>query len=287
MNISKPEGSDAYFLDFDMESMEDKRETLMISDVHFDSKKCDRNGLKKIMDEAVKRDATIFIFGDWLDVMGAKYDPRSGKSDIRPEYQNGNYFESVVDDSVKFLKPYADRLAFICQGNHELSVKKRHEIDLLSVISYKLKAEAGWTGLIGEYEGWLVFRYAYGGVTRIGCRCFYTHGTGGNAPVTRGVIQTNRRQVSIDADLYISGHIHTQWAMPTTRRQLTQSGVEHLREALHLQLGTFKESHKDRSGWEAMKGFSPPSIGGYWVRFFVGRRGDGKELRFIEERTMI
>lgn len=260
---------------------------LAISDVHFDSRKCNRALLKRNMDEAVQRGAGIMIFGDWLDVMGAKFDPRSGKSDIRSEYQTSNYFQDVVDDSVEFLKPYAGHLLFICQGNHELAVRKRHEIDLLQIMAYKLRQEAGWKGLIGEYEGWIRFIARVGPKGRqVQLKAFYSHGTGGSSPVTMGVIGTNRRQVNIEADLYITAHIHTQWAVPKTRRELSNRGIERLKEVLHVQLGTYKESHKERNGWEAMRGFSPPSIGGYWLRFYFRNDANNtQELAVVEERT--
>lgn len=283
MNISK--NNDAFLVQWDT-NRSYEQQFLLLSDVHFDSKKCNRSALARTMDEAVSRNAGIKIFGDWLDVMGAKYDPRSSKSDIRPEYQTSNYFEAVVDDSVAFLKPYADNLLFIGQGNHELAVRKRHEIDLLSILAYKLKAEANWKGMIGGYEGWIQFRANRNdrGYTKI---ARFNHGTGGNAPVTRGVIQTNRRQVGVDADIFITGHIHTQWAMPIPKVVLNQNGIEELREVLHLQLGTFKESHTDRNGWEAMKGFHAPNIGGYWLKFGFGN-GEMKDKLYVsEERTRV
>lgn len=278
MNISQ--NNDAFLIEWEGGRSEE-RQFLLISDIHFDSKKCNRAALSKVMDDAVQRNAGILIFGDWLDVMGAKYDPRSGKSDIRPEYATSNYFEAVVDDSVKFLKPYAPHLLFIGQGNHELAVKKRHEIDLLSIMAYKLRAEADWKGLIGGYEGWLQFRHRRSNGSPLTKVARFNHGHGGNAPVTRGVIQTNRRQVGVDADIFITGHIHTQWSMPIPRVFLNQNGTEELKEVLHLQLGTYKESHTDRNGWEAMKGFHAPNIGGYWLKF--GMSGD--KLYFSEERT--
>lgn len=284
MKIEKQ--NDAYRVFLSFESRKDQREYLMISDLHFDSKKCNRFALKSLLDEAVQRDAGILIFGDLLDVMGAKFDPRSGKSDIRPEYNSSNYFSDVVDDCVKFFGPYSKNILFISKGNHEDSVKRRHEFDLLEIMAYKLRMEHGWKGLIGGYEGWLIFD----GTTRDSDNetirgygspvCYYTHGAGGNAPVTRGVIQTNRRQVQINADIFVSGHIHTQWSFPVPQRQLTSHGVEYVRDVLHLQLGCFKESH--RGSWEAQKGFGPANIGGYWLKFFI----KDNKTRYIEERTI-
>lgn len=251
-----------------------------LSDIHFDSTKCDRKALAGVLDEAVRRGAKIMFLGDWLDAMQGKWDPRGGKSDIRPEYNVHNYFEAIIEDSFKFLKKYAEHIILISKGNHETAITKRHEIDPLSMLVYKLKTECKSPVLLGEYEGWIRVMLRRGS-TAYSKVIFYTHGTGGSAPVTRGVIQTNRRQVSIEADIFLSGHIHTQWAMPVPRRRLNQHGIEELQDVLHLQLGTFKESHKNRSGYEAHKGFGPPSIGGYYIHFQERR----DSLVFWEERT--
>ena len=65
---------------------------LLIADTHFDSIKCDRKLLKKHLDQAKEKNAKIFIFGDWFDCMGGKWDKRSTKADIRPEYNTQTYF---------------------------------------------------------------------------------------------------------------------------------------------------------------------------------------------------
>lgn len=255
---------------------------MAISDVHFDSTKCDRKALAAVLDEAVRRGAKIMILGDWLDAMQGKWDPRGSKPDLRPEYNVHNYFEEIIDDSVKFLKKYAEHIILISKGNHETAVTKRHEIDPLAMLVYKLRKEHGSPVLLGDYEGWIRVMLSRGS-TAFSKIIFYTHGTGGSAPVTRGVIQTNRRQVSIEADIFLSGHIHTQWAMPVPRRRLNQYGNEELQDVLHLQIGTYKESHKNRNGYEAHKGFGPPSIGGYFIHFQERR----DSVVFWEERTNI
>jgi hypothetical protein len=238
---------------------------LLLSDLHLDSPKTDRSKVRRVLTEAVERGAKIFLLGDLMDLMGGKYDPRTGKNGIRPEHNVHNYYQAVIEDTYEFLKPFKDDLMFMCQGNHETGVTKRHEIDPLGMLAWMLRGQ-GWTGEIGDYEGWVRFKsrrhtqhYTYQKTM------FYSHGTGGSSPVTRGVIQTNRRQVNINADIFVSGHIHTTWAFPVPQRFLNQSGVEEIREVLHLQLGTSKESHKDRNGWEAHKGFGPPSLGGYYL----------------------
>ena len=64
--------------------------------------------------------------------MGGKYDPRSSKSSLRPEYQVDNYFDKVVEDAVKFYEPYKENIKLITMGNHESSVLRRQENNLLN-----------------------------------------------------------------------------------------------------------------------------------------------------------
>ena len=78
---------------------------LLIADVHFDSISCDRKLLKKHLDEVVERNAKVFIFGDFFDVMGGKFDKRSSKGDLRPEYNTSSYIDNVVYDAIAFLYP--------------------------------------------------------------------------------------------------------------------------------------------------------------------------------------
>ncbi len=112
---------------------------LLISDEHFDSAHCDRKLLRHHHEQAKERNAKILKFGDIFDMMGGKYDPRSHKGMVRPEYQSSRYFDLVVEDAAKFYSQYKDNIIFISDGNHETSVRKRHEFCL-------------WTGLLMALE---------------------------------------------------------------------------------------------------------------------------------------
>ena len=90
----------------------DSRPKLFIcSDVHWDSKKCDRDMFKKHLKQAEQENRTVLINGDFFDLMQGRYDPRSGKYDIRPEYKHANYLDQVIDDGAKILSEYNHREA--------------------------------------------------------------------------------------------------------------------------------------------------------------------------------
>jgi len=238
---------------------------LLISDLHYDSPDCDRQLLRKHLVQARERNARIFIFGDIFDAMGAKHDPRTNKSMILPEHQKENYFDYLVEDAAKFFAPYKENIKFIAFGNHEFSVTKRHETDL----TYRLTKELDSGIDYGRHTGFIRLKFAR--ATSAGRESgreskviYYAHGSGGTAPVTKGVTKTNRRSVSIDADFFISGHIHQGWNVPHGRKRLTASNKVLSYEQEHIQLGTYKDSGE----WEESKEFGTPIKGGYWVRFY-------------------
>jgi predicted phosphodiesterase len=235
---------------------------LLMSDEHFDSKKCDRKLLKRHHDEAKERNALIFKFGDTFDCMGGKYDKRTHKGDIRPEYQEANYFDRLKEDAAEFYGPYAENIALITPGNHELSVLMRHEIDLVGSLAKSLNCS------VGKYSGFIRFQFeTKAGANKKSFTLYYTHGSGGGAPVTKGVIQNNRRQHTVDADFYVSGHIHTGTLQPRPKVYLSEQGVVNFREPEHIILGAYKNEFL-AGQWADTKGLDPAVLGGMWLRFY-------------------
>ena len=237
---------------------------LLISDIHFDSKQCDRNLLRKHLNEALNLNARIIVFGDWFDAMGGQLDRRTTKSDIRPEYNTKTYFDDIVIDSVKFLKPYRNNLDMFANGNHETSITMHHEIDILG-------GERGLCtyldALHGGYNGFIRFNFEHNtGGHRSSKIMYYTHGGGGNAPVTKGAIKSARRQDYVLADFYVGAHIHTEYEIPRPQARLNDQCNVILHKPVHWQLGTYNNTFMD-GGWADHKEFPPPNLGGRWLRF--------------------
>ena len=49
-----------------------------------------------------------------------KYDPRSNKSDLKPEHKKGDYLDALVKTAADFYGPYADLFAVMVPENHRL-----------------------------------------------------------------------------------------------------------------------------------------------------------------------
>jgi predicted phosphodiesterase len=248
--------------------------TLFLSDVHFDAKHCDRRLFKEHLERAKAKGAKIFIVGDFFDAMGGKWDKRSTKADIRPDYNTAHYFDDIIDDAAAFLKPYTENIAMISMGNHESSVLLRHETNLTG----RLCRALGPTVFDRKYAGFIRFQFeAYN--IRTSKTLFYTHGAGGSSPVTRGVIQSQRRQHDLRADIYVSGHTHSEWNVPRPYTKLNEQCNVEVHKCHHISLGCYKQDHLE-GGWADHKGFGAASIGAAWIRWFYKHKAlPGKTKR--------
>lgn len=235
---------------------------LLISDVHFDSPHCDRRLLTRHLDQALACNAGILCIGDWFDAMGGKQDRRSSKSTLRDEDKRDDYFDVLVDHAIDYLAPYADNLVMLSKGNYETAVLKHNETDLLERLTRQLGCQC-----MG-YSGWvrMLFQQPTGG-QRSQKRVYYHHGSGGGGPVTKGVIQTNRRAASVDADIYLSAHIHESWLVENVSVRLTDRGRVVYNTQVHCQLPTYKQEYGS-DGYHIEKGRPPKPLGGYWLVFY-------------------
>lgn len=243
---------------------------LLTSDVHYDNPLCNRQLYKRHLDLAKERNAPVLDFGDFFCAMQGRKDPRHEKGHTRPEDNNTDYFGSLIRGSYEFLSPYADILALRGVGNHENSITKHSEIDLTRALADKLNDNGG-NAIVGGYRGWVMFRLS-GGNQRQTIRMYYTHGSGGSAPVTKGVIRTNRRAAFVDADIIVGGHIHESWALEMCRVGVSEAGKEVVNDQLHLCVPTYKEEFTNLgNGFHHEKEGAPKPLGGWWLRFFWDR----------------
>jgi hypothetical protein len=251
------------FKDFQVYGKE--RWMLFISDVHLDSLHCDRDKLKQHLDLALKRNAPVFIFGDLLDLMQGKYDPRSNKADLNPKYNSSKYIDEVINDVVDFLTPYKDVLAFYSPGNHETSVERRIEYGIADKIAYKLDISKG------NYSGYIYCRF-FSYLEETGSHPLiigFHHGFGGGGPVTRDVINTNRKAVYLpDCNIIISGHTHDRWIVPITRQRLSRY-KEYLDQQWHIKTGTYQNAPTEFNGYVVEKGLAPKTGGGIWMNYTI------------------
>ena len=253
--------------------------TLHISDVHFDSKHCDREMLKRHLDEIKSCDGSVFIYGDLYDVMGCWQDPRSKGQDVRPEYlRGGEYLNLIVEDAVEFFRPYAGQIKFISEGNHESEIRRRRDVDILRWTVQALQ-DIGSPVKRGGYSGWNLFRFSRSNDPEIARDKQYMrhiithfhHGYGGNAKRSKGMLDSQLATFQYpDADIVFRGHTHQKWHDPSNVKNRMDTRTKRMYTATthYIATGSYKDGIGDgQSGWEVQKGFMPTRLGGWFVDF--------------------
>ncbi len=250
---------------------------LLTCDAHWDAPESYIKLLHSHLKEAKEKNALIIDGGDWFEVISGANDPRSSKGTIREEHLGVNYLDRIVDDGIDEFRPYLDNFAYMGTGNHEQAVTVRKETDITARFLEKANAIRS-KGLPpihrAGYTGWVRFMFEGHGA-RVSHAMKVEHGTGGNSPVTRGTIQTNRRQSRTEgATFFMSGHIHEKWNMPLVVETLNQStGRVELREVEHIQCGSYREDFRldGTATWAMMKMGTPKPVGGWWICFYCDR----------------
>lgn len=254
----------------DIGSVTQEQSFLLRSDAHHDSTAADRDMETRHLDQAMERGALICDIGDLFDAMNGRYDKRADRSHLREEYQSGSYLNKLVDVAEARYRKYAPNWLHMSPGNHETSIAKHNDFDLLQQLYGRLKPHAPLLNL-GKYQGFIRIH-----VLSCGRRCgsvllAYHHGFGGSAPVTRGVIQSNRMAIAYpDANIVWSGHTHTEWYVTIARlRHAHATDTVERDEQTHIKSPGYKEDTREGSGWAVEKGFMPQSLGAWWLHVGV------------------
>lgn len=243
---------------------------LMTADRHIDNIHSNIEMQKRHLDLAKQRNAIVIDAGDLFDAMQGKSDRRSSKSSIRPENVRSDYINSLQELAYDILSPYSKQIAVLFEGNHETGILKHLEYNMHSALCRDLRRDGSQVVHMG-YRGYVRFRF----VSRVSNNSFMLtayvlHGSGGGGPVTKGVIQTNRRAVYLpDANIVFSGHIHEAWVLPVMRSRLLSTGQERIDKQYHIQIPTYKDEFTGLSGgYHHENGRPPKPIGAWWLRFF-------------------
>jgi hypothetical protein len=253
---------------------------LLSSDRHHDSIQCNRDLEIRHLEEARQRKAHILDFGDLFDAMQGKYDPRRSYPEMKKEYlqvmtdKKIGYLDAIVEEAVEFYSPYADMMALVSKGNHEVSISNHNDTDLLERFIFGINTKAGTQVYKGTYGGWVQFRFTMQGTQRQTIKLKYFHGSGGGGPVTKGTIQSNRQAVFLpDADIVVNGHIHESWTLSIPRERISEQGVIGQDIQTHLRTPTYKNDYGDGSGnWHVERGAPPKPMGCIWMRMWWERK---------------
>ncbi len=264
MKYSLSSSGNVAVIDVSIDSREDAPGFLLMSDLHLDNKHCKRKLLKRHLDIALENGYPVLLNGDTLCLMQGKNDKRSSKTALRQAHIAGPYFDRVVEDAVKFLKPYAHLIYLIGEGNHENAVRDKLEFDVLKMLVTGLRAE-GSPVVQGGYGGWIVIRVTYTNHRSV-FKIAYFHGAGGGGVITKGMLTDNRLALRTEgADMIWQGHYHEfTYAIHMTQHLPSFQGEYKVKQrVLHmLKTPTYKDEYADGSkGWHVETGKPPKPLG--------------------------
>jgi len=256
---------------------EDEYNFYFMSDLHLDSPHCMLYKVKDHLAAAKEENARILIFGDLFDIIQGRNDPRAMKEDILPSLKTSAYFNKSVDFVEEILAPYKDNIIFVCYGNHELSIRKRYEIDVL----LELQKRLGF--VLGGYDGFILFNFPNRQDSSLGRRVkslYYGHGVGGNSPMTMGVLNHKRMDIYIrDVDIIVTGHTHQSWYYEQWSMGISPRGVRRIQPIYHIHLPTYMQLTK-KIGYYNQKMIPPPAIGCVKVKFYYIDGGRDLAVKF-------
>jgi hypothetical protein len=244
---------------------------LLSADRHHDNQHANHKLERKHLEQARERQAGVFDFGDLFCAMQGKWDKRADQSQLRKELRGNNYLDLLVNYNSEFFGNYADQFELIGVGNHETSILKHHQTNLTERLIERVAAQTGRVIPKGGYSGWVRFLFRINGTVGRSKKLFYHHGYGGDAPVTKGTIQTARMSVyTPDADIVVSGHTHNEWIFPIQRVRLSNKGVPYQDEQTHVKVPGYKDEYEDGyGGWHIERGAPPKPNGAAWLRMWA------------------
>lgn len=253
-----------------------KLRSLRLSDIHIDSPYCDRKLLKRHLDAALQDNAPVFINGDFFDAMQGPQDPRRSYRELKDYLKGNDYFDRVLQDGFEFMLPYKNILAMIGYGNHEYSVVRHNGTDLVQRLVALLRKE-GSKVVAGGYGGWI--RYSvYDNTINTPRDTYwvrYNHGSGGDAPVTKGMIGVNRQAVFLQGVNEVwNGHNHNDYITHISTLRPNNKDVIEQGLTTYIRTPGYKNEYQDTAhGFAVSRNMQPTPRGAVWCEM---RRADRK-----------
>jgi hypothetical protein len=193
-------------------------------DCHVDSNLCDHDSLRDdIAEIAANPHARVVLGGDFNDMMFNRNDPRAYAPGVHrvitdAKAENRSVPKAIAEWNLELLRPIADKIDVVLTGNHEQAYYDRHDSNVARDTADAINEYLQSTGSEHrcEYAGYMCFlryflTYTEDGwdkpISRV-INGFLHHGTGGGAPVTKGMIDIYRDLTKYNFHWAMRGHIH-------------------------------------------------------------------------------
>lgn len=183
----------------------------LCSDLHLGHVGTDVARIKQELQRAADLKARILINGDVFDAVTCGDKRFTPGQTIRRIAEARDALKATVDYGYEILAPYREFIDVIGIGNHEETWIKYRQSDPVSYLCERL-SDPGHRVRHGGIAGYVVSLLdvpsGEGKPLTLSHYIRYHHGSGGDAPVTGGLIAANRGMVGWHADCHTQGHRH-------------------------------------------------------------------------------
>jgi hypothetical protein len=268
----------------------------LLSDLHLGAAHVDYNLIARELKTARDNNDRILVNGDIFDLILTKDLKRFTPDALHPRLLGRkDIVNEAVGWAVELFAPLATQIDMLGMGNHEDTVLKYANVDplktLVEELQKKVPARLGHVIHYGGYSGFVDYRLKRGKQAERFV-VYYHHGSGSAAPVTKGMIDFNRKDTWVSADLIWMGHKHNRWAGAVQRVSCPEAGDEPcVRDVRHVMTGAYFQTyrgqsqesvrqHGRRSNYAADMGLAPQGMGGARVLLEVG--GGALTVRVVQ-----
>jgi len=267
-----------------------------MSDLHIGAANADYDLIDKELREAKDNGDRININGDLFDMI-LPQDHKRFRPEVLCAHLRGrsNVRDATVDMGYEILKPIAKNIDMIGVGNHESAMEKYHSTDVISSVINMLNKLKGAKVRYGGYTGFIDYRFnnkGRGSSNRV--IVMYHHGSGGSAPVTKGMIGFHRTATYVDSDIVWHGHKHNRLVDSTPlRMRCPREGDEAVfDQQVFIMTGGYMnydsgQSHEDvmrdgrKSNYAQDWGLPPQQKGGVRVLVKFHRKGGVEKIMAV------
>ena len=220
-----------------------------MSDTHIGNALCDEPQLKASLQEASEREARINVVGDIFDAIFSG--DRRYKEGMTSSWLQGHPHpaDCVIDYAYEILKPYAHLIDCLADGNHDETAGKYLKTNLVRRLCKALSdseqaKKHNHVVHYGGYSGYIQYLVQTCKPGRIDVlNVLYYHGSGGNAQVTKGMMDFQRGRSKFVFDIFLMGHNHFKNADSAPRTFCTARGVIKQYPSRCIRCGAFKKNY--------------------------------------------
>lgn len=195
----------------------DKLKLYSISDLHVGEKNFDEKMFREFVKMLQKdKNAYCILAGDLMNNA-----IKSSVSDIYEDVMSPHAQKRWLK---KELEPIKDKVLAIVTGNHEYRSKKTNDEDIMEDIAEHL----GLLDIYTPVECIIKLTFGRAGRNKQMYSIYVTHGSGGGGTPGAMINKIERLSMSVNADIYITGHFHKKLAYKHQHRS-----VDLIHEKIH------------------------------------------------------